>query len=98
MGEEDIRLLGTITMFVAFVPDQAALQPYEESLAADKQACHTEQEISGAPPPLPERWALVYRMRMGPTQRDPPPYDESAADGVAAARPWQDAQRQSQEC
>ncbi|XP_006040880.1 transmembrane protein 252 [Bubalus kerabau] len=71
---------------------------YEESLAADKRACHTEQETSGAPPPPYTEMGVEFQDEDGAHPEAPPPYDESVADGVAAARPWQDAQRRSQEC
>lgn len=41
---------------------------------------------------------LEFQDEDGAHPEAPPPYDESVAERVAAARPWQDAQRRSQEC
>ncbi|XP_020768290.2 transmembrane protein 252 [Odocoileus virginianus] len=71
---------------------------YEESLAADKQACRREQETSGAPPPPYSEMGLGFQGEDGAHPEAPPPCDEPVADRVAAARPRQDAQRRSQEC
>ncbi|XP_046520688.1 transmembrane protein 252 [Equus quagga] len=71
---------------------------YEESLHAEKQTCPAEGEASNVPPPLYTGMGLEFEDENDAHPEAPPSYEESVADREAAARPSQDAERQSPEC
>ncbi|KAG8512983.1 Transmembrane protein 252 [Galemys pyrenaicus] len=69
---------------------------YEESLPMEKQTCPAG--TSDVPPPLYTEMDLEFQDEHDAHPEAPPSYEESVVVRVAAAMPWQDAERQGSEC